>query len=83
MSETFVLDGKRLVIDVRERIARGEHPRGEIVNAIKSAPIGTIVEIHVPHRAEPLVANLQSFGMNVIVNELEPMHFRLMGVKLD
>ncbi|MED4202420.1 amino acid decarboxylase [Neobacillus mesonae] len=80
---TYQLEGKRLVIDVRERIAKGEHPRREILNAIKSAPVGTIFEIHLPHRAEPLVANLQSFGMNVIVNEIEPMHFRLMAVKLD
>lgn len=81
--KTFDIVEKRAVIDVRERIAKGEHPRREILNFIKSAPIGTIFEIHLPHRGEPLIATLQSLGMNVIVNELEPMHFRLMSVKLS
>ncbi|MCM3569172.1 amino acid decarboxylase [Neobacillus mesonae] len=83
MSGIFQLDGQKMIIDVRARVAKGEHPRGEILNAIKTAPVGTIFEIHLPHRGEPLIANLQSFGMNVIVNEIEPMHFRLMAVKLD
>jgi hypothetical protein len=81
--QNFQIDGKKAVIDVRERIAKGEHPRREILNFIKSAPVGTIIEIHLPHRGEPLIASLQSLGMNVIVNELEPMHFRLMAVELD
>lgn len=77
------VDGKRVIMDVRERIAKGEHPRREILNTVKSSPVGTIFEIHLPHRADPLIANLQSLGMNVLVTELEPMHFRLMAVKLD
>lgn len=80
---SFQIEGKRAVMDIRERVARGEHPRREILNFIRSAPVGTIFEIHLPHRGEPLIANLQSFGMNVIVNEIEPMHFRLMAVKLN
>lgn len=79
----FEIVDKKAVMDVRERITKGEHPRREILNFIKAAPIGTIFEIHLPFRAEPLIANLQSLGMNVIVNELEPMHVRLMSVKLD
>ncbi|MEW9050916.1 MAG: amino acid decarboxylase [Neobacillus sp.] len=81
--EIAQLDEKRTVIDVRERILRGEHPRGEIINFIKAAPIGMIFEIHLPHRAEPLVANLQSLGMNAIVNEIGLGHFRLMAIKLS
>ena len=81
--QNFQIEDKKAVIDVRERIAKGEHPRREILNFIKAAPVGTIIEIHLPHRGEPLIASLQSLGMNVIVNELEPMHFRLMAVKLD
>lgn len=81
--QSFQIHEKRAVMDVRDRIAKGEHPRREILNFIKSAPIGTIFEIHLPHRAEPLIGSLQSLGMNVIVNELEPMHFRLMAVKLE
>jgi hypothetical protein len=79
----FQVDEKRAVIDIRERILRGEHPRREIMNFVKSAPIGMIFEIHLPHRAEPLVSNFQALGMNAIVNEIEPGHFRLMAIKLD
>ncbi|HEY2420849.1 MAG TPA: amino acid decarboxylase [Neobacillus sp.] len=80
--QNFQIVDKKAVMDIRDRIARGEHPRREIMNFIKSAPVGTIFEIHLPHRGEPLIASLQSLGMNVIVNELEPTHFRLMAVKL-
>ena len=79
----FQIVDKKAVMDVRERIAKGEHPRREILNFIKSAPVGTIFEIHLPHRGEPLIGSIQSLGMNVIVNELEPMHFRHMAVKLS
>jgi hypothetical protein len=79
----FQIVDKKAVMDVRERIAKGEHPRREILNFIKSAPVGTIFEIHLSHRGEPLIGSIQSLGMNVIVNELEPMHFRLMAVKLS
>ncbi|MFL6517246.1 MAG: amino acid decarboxylase [Bacillus sp. (in: firmicutes)] len=64
-------------------MAKGEHPRREILNFVKAAPVGTIFEIHLPHRGEPLIGSLQSLGMNVIVNEIESMHFRLMAIKLD
>jgi hypothetical protein len=79
----FEIIDKKAVMDIRSRIAKGEHPRREILNFVKEAPIGTIFEIHLPHRGEPLIASLQSLGMNVIVNELEPMHFMLMAIKLD
>ena len=79
----FEIVDKKAVMDIRERIAKGEHPRREIMNFVKAAPVGTIFEIHLPHRGEPLIASLQSFGMNVIVNEMEPMHFRLMAIKLE
>ncbi|MFP5112291.1 amino acid decarboxylase [Bacillaceae bacterium C204] len=79
----FEIVDKKAVMDIRERIAKGEHPRREILNFVKAAPVGTIFEIHLPHRGEPLIGSLQSLGMNVIVNELEPMHFRLMAIKLD
>jgi len=79
----FEIVDKKVVMDVRDRVAKGEHPRREILNFLKAAPVGTIFEIHLPHRGEPLIANLQSFGMNVIVNEIAPIHFKLMAVKLD
>lgn len=79
----YKIEDKRAIIDVRERVLRGEHPRKEIMDFVKSAPVGTIFEIHIPHRGEPLIAGFQAFGMNVIANELEPGHFRLMTVKLN
>jgi hypothetical protein len=79
----FEIVDKKAVMDIRDRIAKGEHPRREILNFVKAAPVGTIFEIHLPHRGEPLITSLQSLGMNVIVNELESMHFRLMAIKLD
>lgn len=73
----------RAVIDVRERILKGEHPRGEIFNFVEKAPKGTIIEIHLPHHAPPLVNGLESLGFNVITNALAPNHIRLMIVKLN
>lgn len=77
------LDGKRAILDYRERILKGEHPRQEIVDFVRTAPVGTIIEIHIPHYGQPLIAGLEAMGMNVIVNELERGHFRLMTVKLN
>ncbi|MGX6444779.1 amino acid decarboxylase [Neobacillus sp. K501] len=78
----FQIEEKRAILDIRERVLKGAHPRREILDFVKSSPIGTIFEIHLPHRAEPLVASFQSLGMNAIVNEIEPGHFRLMAIKL-
>jgi hypothetical protein len=77
-------DGQRAIIDVREIVKKGQHPKGEIFKYIKEeAPIGTIIEIHVPHRAEPLVAGLKSFGLNVTINELAMDHFLIRTFKLS
>jgi hypothetical protein len=78
----FQMDGKKAIIDVRERVLKGEHPRKEILDYIKAAPVGTVFEIHIPHRGEPLIAGFQAMGMNVIVKEIEPGHFLLTTVKL-
>ena len=83
MMSNFQIEGKKAVIDIRERVLKGEHPRREIINFVKGAPVGTIFEIHLPHRGEPLVATFQSMGMNAIVNEIEQGHFRLMAIKLN
>jgi hypothetical protein len=77
------IENQKAVIDIRERVLKGEHPRRKIINFVKSAPVGTIFEIHLPHRGEPLIATFQSLGMNAIVNEIEPGHFRLMAIKLN
>jgi len=73
-------NGNIAKIDVRERILRGEHPRFEIIDYVKNAERGTVVEIHLPHPAPPLVAGLESIGVNVIINEIEADHYRLMCV---
>jgi hypothetical protein len=81
--DSFIIENQRALIDIRERVQKGEHPRREIINFVKGAPVGTLFEIHLPHRGEPLVATFQSLGMNAIVNEIEPAHFRLMAIKLN
>lgn len=73
-------NGNIAMIDVRQRIMRGEHPKAEIFEFVKNANRGTIVEIHLPHAAPPLIAGLESLGFNAIVNELGPNHYRLMCV---
>ena len=70
------------VIDVREQIRRGEHPRQEILELVLGMKTGTVVQIHLPHRAQPLASALESKGMPCVMNELAPDHFRLMCVKL-
>ncbi|MDR7077118.1 hypothetical protein J2Y03_002141 [Neobacillus niacini] len=83
MMSSFQMEGQKAVIDIRERVLKGEHPRREIINFVREASVGTIFEIHLPHRGEPLVATFQSLGLNAIVNEIEPGHFRLMAIKLN
>ncbi|SHG93748.1 amino acid decarboxylase [Ornithinibacillus halophilus] len=75
-------EGNKAIIDVRERILNGEHPRNEIFDYVKEAPVGTIFEIHLPRRGQPIITGLESFGMNVIVDDMGPGHFRLTSVKL-
>lgn len=72
-------DGERAIIDVRGNISRGEHPRNELIDYINKAPNGTIFEIHVPFRAEPLIAAISSLGLTVTVNELASNHFQLIA----
>jgi uncharacterized protein (DUF2249 family) len=72
----------RLIIDARDAIQKGHHPRHAILALIDEAAVGTVCEIHVPHRTGPLIAALQERGMNVAVAELEPGHWRLRVLKL-
>lgn len=77
-----VVEGKVARIDVRQRIRRGEHPRAEILDFVKRADLGTLIEIDLPHPAPPLIAGLESIGINPVMNKLEPDHYRVMCVKL-
>ena len=70
------------ILDLRESILRGEHPKQEIMQFVTDAKQGTVIEIHLPHRAEPLVAALESLGISSIINQLDDNHFRLMCVKM-
>jgi hypothetical protein len=75
-------DGQVASIDVREQVRRGEHPKAELLRFVQEAAAGTIIEVHMPFRAEPLVAAFRSAGMQAVVSELGPDHFRLRCVKL-
>lgn len=75
--------GNIAVVDVRERIKRGEHPKQVIIDFVQDAKAGTIVELHLPHRGEPLVQALKAMGISAISNEIAPDHYRLMCVKLS
>lgn len=75
-------DGNVVTIDVREQIRRGEHPRGEIIQAVREAETGTVFDIHVPHRTQPLVQELEALGFNVLVKEMDMRHFRLLVAKI-
>lgn len=75
-------NGQVAVIDMRERILKGEHPRGEILKFVEDSKRGTVIEIHVPHPVPPLVASLDAMGLNAVTNRLGEGHFRLMCVKI-
>ncbi|MBP1932354.1 amino acid decarboxylase [Ammoniphilus resinae] len=76
-------EGNRKVIDVRELINSGRHPRNEIIREVQMAPVGTVFEVHLPHPAPPLVASFESMGMTCIMNQLNHDHYRLISVKLS
>lgn len=77
------MEDNKAIIDVREKILNGEHPKNEILEYVQKAPKETVFEIHLPLRAEPLVTALTSVGMTATISELAPEHFRIIGVKLS
>lgn len=77
------IDGKRQVIDLREAIKNGAHPRHDMFELIKAAEVGTILEIYTPRRPVPLIRGFEDLGLNVIVDELEPGKVRVITVKMD
>lgn len=74
-------EGKKAIIDARELIKQGIHPRGEIIEFIKEAELGTIIEIHLPLPGQPLVAAVEQLGLNAVVNEIAPEHYRILILK--
>ncbi len=76
-------DGIRMIIDVREMIKKGMHPRNEIIETIRQSAKGTVFEIHLPHAAQPLVAAIEQLGLDCVLNQLSPGHFRLLTLKME
>lgn len=76
-------DGIRMIIDVREMMKKGQHPRNEIIDSVRNAPKGTMFEIHLPHPGQPLVVAFEQLGLDCVINELGPGHFRLLTVKMN
>lgn len=74
-----VIEGNKAVIDVRENVLRGEHPKNEVLNFVQTSPDVTSFEIHLPLRGEPMVLLLQSIGLNAYIEELGPEHFRIVA----
>lgn len=75
-------EGSKVIIDARELIKQGIHPRNEIIEFIKGAEVGTIIEVHLPLPGQPLIAAVEQLGLNVVHNELGPEHHRLLILKL-
>ncbi|OIJ15246.1 amino acid decarboxylase [Anaerobacillus arseniciselenatis] len=73
------MEGNKAIIDVREKVLRGEHPKDEVLQFVKNAPEGTTFEIHLPLRGEPMVQLLKSNGLNAYIEELAPEHFRIIA----
>ncbi|WP_138417769.1 amino acid decarboxylase [Aquibacillus sediminis] len=71
------LEGKRAIIDVRLQALAGEHPGNDVINYIKKSPSDRDFEIHVPHKANPLLKKLEDIGMNVIRHKVKEDHYYL------
>jgi hypothetical protein len=78
---TIQREGSKAIIDARDLIKQGIHPRAQILEYIKEAELGTLIEIHLPLPGQPLVAAVEQLGLNVVVNEIEPEHYRLLILK--
>lgn len=74
-------EGKKAIIDLRERILNGEHPRQEVFDFVKDSPDDTTYEIHVPRRAKPLREGLKDLGLTVTLDELAENHFKVIAKK--
>lgn len=75
------VEGTVAIIDVRENVLRGEHPKNEVLEYVQNAKEVTRFEIHLPLKGEPMVALLQSIGLNAYIEELGPEHFRITAEK--
>lgn len=74
-----VMEGTKAIIDVRENVLRGEHPKNEVVGFVQANPDVTVFEIHMPLRGEPMVVLLQSLGLKAFIEEIGSEHFRIVA----
>lgn len=73
--------GNRMIIDLREAILGGAHPRHDMFTLIKEADIGTILEIYTPRYPRPLVKGFEDLGLTVTVDEITPTKIRVVAEK--
>ncbi len=76
------MEGNKAIIDVREKVLRGEHPKDEVLDYVQKASEKTSFEIHLPLRGEPMVQLLKSIGMSAYIEEIGPEHFRIIAEKI-
>lgn len=69
------------IIDVREMVKNGEHPKDAILNHLEHATEGSKTEIHVPHAAQPLVQLISAAGFDVTTEHISEEHYCLHAVK--
>lgn len=58
------------VIDLRPRIARGEHPIGEVLAAAGSLAPGGVLELVAPFEPRPMLERLRALGCEVTATSM-------------
>lgn len=77
------MKGTRAVIDLRERILAGEHPREEVFEYVKKSDGGITFEIHTPRVPGPLIKGLEDMGLDVDVEEVASDHVIVTTIKTE
>ncbi|WP_461183488.1 amino acid decarboxylase [Virgibacillus kimchii] len=75
------MEGELAIIDVRKQALKKEHPGDKVLEFIDQAHVGIVFEIHVPHKAQPLVEKIEEMGLKVSTNKLEEDHYYLTATK--
>jgi hypothetical protein len=74
-------ENETTIIDVREMVKNGVHPKDELINFFEQASKGSKTEVHVPHAAQPLVKLITSKGIDVTTEHIGEEHYCLYAVK--
>ncbi|MGO4886463.1 amino acid decarboxylase [Anaerobacillus sp. MEB173] len=64
-----VREENRVIVDVRERILNGEHPRAKVMAVAAEIKEGEVFEIHAPFVLPPLIGLLQEQGFRVTIDD--------------